>query len=116
MGHGFPEVEVARAAIFRGAWREWRYRGRVRAPCARRRHCEDRRESRRRARRAATRRREPLPGAAQSIADAAHDFRHGRSSICFASAVSCVTRRRSAAPPATAQPGFVRGVGAERIM
>ncbi|PRG34134.1 hypothetical protein C6T68_20355 [Burkholderia multivorans] len=37
-------------------------------------------------------------------------------SICFASAVSCVTRRRSAARPATAQPGFVRGVGAERIM
>ncbi|OXH83746.1 hypothetical protein CA830_33715 [Burkholderia multivorans] len=57
-----------------------------------------------------------LPGAAQSIADAAHDFRHGRSSICFASAVSCVTRRRSAAPHTTAQPGFVRGVGAERIM
>ncbi|EEE09586.1 hypothetical protein BURMUCGD2M_4952 [Burkholderia multivorans CGD2M] len=40
----------------------------------------------------------------------------GHASICFASAVSYVTRRRSAALHATAQPGFVRGVGAERIM
>ncbi len=160
-------------------------RARGRVPCARRRHGEDRRESRQRARRAANASPRAVTDAAQSIAAAAHDFRHGRSaraleppaqpadmtvdgalqrvgirvqpaqnradarhdvgpverlrdvvvgaeaqslqaieamacrghaSICFASAVSCVTRRRSAALHATAQPGFVRGVGAERIM